>query len=286
MAAAITEGCQSEGVSITLKHFTTNNKETNRNSSDSRVSERALREIYLKGFEIAVKEAQPWSIMTSYNFLNGIETSENKDLLTNITRGEWGYEGIFMTDWGNNSNHAREVLAGNDVKMPSGSPATLKAALKKGILKRSDLEDCAERLVKMIMKVNIFKEKILNPVTVDIGDDTYFKAAENILWSQTARGENTSDEDGGKDLGYCDAGAWTQYQINVAKSGTYSLSARSASNAGGGAFDILADGTKIASFKAVNTGDGRNGPHWKHSRSNWKQEFIHCVSSSQRAVPT
>ena len=60
----------------------------------------------------------------------------------------------------------------------------------------------------MIMKVNIFKEKILNPVTVDIGDDTYFKAAENILWSQTARGENTSDEDGGKDLGYCDAGAW------------------------------------------------------------------------------
>ena len=254
MAAAITEGCQSEGVSITLKHFTTNNKETNRNSSDSRVSERALREIYLKGFEIAVKEAQPWSIMTSYNFLNGIETSENKDLLTNITRGEWGYEGIFMTDWGNNSNHAREVLAGNDVKMPSGSPATLKAALKKGILKRSDLEDCAERLVKMIMKVNIFKEKILNPVTVDIGDDTYFKAAENILWSQTARGENTSDEDGGKDLGYCEAGAWTQYQINVAKSGTYSLSARSASNAGGGAFDILADGTKIASFKAINTG--------------------------------
>ena len=91
-------------------------------------------------------------------------------------------------------------------------------------------------------------------MTVDIGDDTYFKAAENILWSQTARGENTSDEDGGKDLGYCDAGAWTQYQINVAKSGTYSLSARSASNAGGGAFDILADGTKIASFKAVNTG--------------------------------
>ena len=88
MAAAITEGCQSKGVSITLKHFTTNNKETNRNSSDSRVSERALREIYLKGFEIAVKEAKPWSIMTSYNFLNGIETSENKDLLTNITRGE------------------------------------------------------------------------------------------------------------------------------------------------------------------------------------------------------
>lgn len=159
-----------------------------------------------------------------------------------------------MTDWGNNSNHAREVLAGNDVKMPSGSPATLKSALDKGILKRSDLEACAERLMNLIMKVNIFKDKILDPPTVAIGDDTCFKAAENIIWSQTARGENTSDEDGGKDLGYCDEGAWTQYQISVAKSGTYSLSARSASNAGGGAFDVLVDGAKIASFKAVNTG--------------------------------
>ena len=97
MAAAITEGCQSEGVSITLKHFAANNKESNRNSSDSRMSERALREIYLKGFEIAVKEADPWSIMTSYNYINGTETSENKDMLTNIARGEWGFEGIFMT---------------------------------------------------------------------------------------------------------------------------------------------------------------------------------------------
>ena len=258
MAAAITKGCQSEGVSITLKHFAANNKETNRNSSDSRMSERALREIYLKGFEIAVKEAQPWSIMTSYNYINGTETSENKELLTNIARGEWGYEGIFMTDWGNNSNHAREVLAGNDVKMPSGSPSTILAAKEKGIVTREDMEACAARLMKMIMKVNVFNDKILDPPATEIGDDTYFKAAENIIWSQTARAETTSDTDGGRNLGYCDAGAWTEYRIKVAKSGQYDLSARTASNAGAGAFDVVVDGEVIASFDPVYTGGWQN----------------------------
>lgn len=258
MAAAITTGCQSEGVSITLKHFAANNKETNRNSSDSRMSERALREIYLKGFEIAVKEAQPWSIMSSYNYINGIETSENTELLTNIARGEWGYEGIFMTDWGNNSNHAREVLAGNDVKMPSGSPATVLAAMEKGIITRADMEACVSRLLTMIMKVNVFQDKIVNPPTPAIGADTYFKAADNIIWSQTARGETTSDVDGGRNLGYCDAGAWTQYQIQVEKSGQYDLSARTASSAGGGAFDVVVDGEVIASFKPVGTGGWQN----------------------------
>ena len=224
--------------------------------------------------------------MTSYNFLNGIETSENKDLLTNITRGEWGYEGIFMTDWGNSSNHAREVLAGNDVKMPSGSPATLKAALKKGILKRSDLEDCAERLVKMIMKVNIFKEKILNPVTVDIGDDTYFKAAENILWSQTARGENTSDEDGGKDLGYCDAGHGHSIRSTLPRAElTACLHVLHPMQAAEHLI-FWQTAQRLQVSRQSTPADGRNGPHWKHSRSNWKQEFIHSVSSSQRAVPT
>lgn len=258
MAAAITKGCQSEGVSITLKHFTVNNKETNRNSSDSRMSERALREIYLKGFEIAVKEADPWSIMTSYNFLNGVETSENKELLTNIARGEWGYEGIFMTDWGNNSNHARELLAGNDVKMPSGSPSVLASALERGLITRADMEASVKRLLNLIMKVNVFHDKIVEPPTTEIGADTYFKAADNILWSQTARAEATSDSDGGNNLGYCDAGAWTQYQIKVEKSGQYDLSARIASNAGAGAFDVVVDGEVIASFEAVNTGAWQN----------------------------
>ena len=258
MAAAATRGCQSQNVAITLKHFTTNNKEVNRNSSDSRVSERALREIYLKGFEIAVKEADPWCIMTSYNFLNGIETSENQELLTGIARGEWGYNGLFMTDWGNQSNHARELLAGNDVKMPSGSPTVLATALSSGMITRDNIETSIERLMNMIMKVNIFQTKIVNPPVVTIGDSTIFKAAENIIWSATARAEVTSDTDGGNNLGYCDAGAYTQYQIDVTKSGTYDLAARATSNAGAGMFNVLVDGEIIATFDVPNTGGWQN----------------------------
>lgn len=258
MAAAITRGCQSEKVSITLKHFCVNNKETNRNSIDTRLSERALREIYLKGFEIAVKEADPWSIMTSYNFLNGVETSEHHDLLTNIARGEWNFGGIFMTDWGNNSNHARELMAGNDVKMPSGSPAVLLKALERGVITRADLEASVKRLLNMIMKTSVFDTKILNPAVVSIKTDTTLKAAENIIWSQTVKTESTKDSDGGLNLGYCDKDAWAEYYIDVAEAGSYDLSARSASNAGAGAFDVLVDGNVIASFDVPGTGGWQN----------------------------
>ncbi len=258
MAASLTTGCQSEGVAISLKHFAANNKETNRSSSDSRVSERALREIYLKGFEIAVKEADPWTIMSSYNLINGVETAESEELLTDILRGEWGYEGLVETDWGNNSNHAFELKAGNDVKMPTGSPDTLKNAFEKGFITRDELLRSAERLMNLVMKVNTFHDKIADPITVDIGADTTFKAAENILWSETVKAEGTSDEDGGKNLGYCDAGAWAEYRINVGTTGKYNLSARISSQAGAGAFDVLVDGKKVATFEAVNTGAWQN----------------------------
>lgn len=258
LAAAITKGCQSEGVAISLKHFAANNKETNRSSSDSRLSERALREIYLKGFEIAVKEADPWTIMSSYNYINGIETSENKELLTGIARGEWGYEGLFETDWGNNSNHARELLAGNDVKMPTGNPTVLATALANGTITRDHLLASAERLMNLIMKVNYFQEKIVNPPIVEIGADTKLKAAENIIWSETVNSETTSDSDGGKNLGYCDAGAWAQYEINVLETGDYNLTARCASNAGSGEFDIVVDGETIAHYDVPRTGAWQN----------------------------
>ena len=259
MAVALTKGCQSEKVAIALKHFCANEKENNRNSIDSRMSERALREIYIKGFEIAVKEADPWTIMSSYNFLNGTETSENKELLTNILRDEWGFDGIVMTDWGNNSNHAREILAGNDIKMASGNPTQLRTALNNGMLTREDLEKTTKRILEMIMKVNVFDTKIVNPPTVTIGDSTKMKLAENILWSGgSIRGEATGDTDGGQNLGYCDAGAWVQYQIDVQTAGLYDVALRSASNAGGGAVDLLVDGDVVTSFKAVNTGGWQN----------------------------
>ncbi len=140
-AAALTRGVQSEGPSVTLKHFCANNKERNRNSCDSRISEKALREIYLKGFEIAVKEADPHCIMTSYNYLNGTETSENYDLLHGILRNEWGWDGLVMTDWGNNSNIVAELNAGNNVKMSSGDLDLVRSAASNGLITRATLEE-------------------------------------------------------------------------------------------------------------------------------------------------
>ena len=119
MAAAMVRGIQSAKVVATPKHFAANNKETNRHESDSIMSERALREIYLKGFEICVKESAPKMIMSSYNLLNGVHTSESAELITGILRGEWGYEGMLTTDWSNTAKHYKEVKAGNDIRMPA-----------------------------------------------------------------------------------------------------------------------------------------------------------------------
>ncbi len=118
VGAAAVSGIQSQRVAATIKHFCCNNKELNRREADSRVSERALREIYLKGFEIAIKKASPWCIMTSYNIVNGTPAAACEDLLRGILRGEWGYEGLVMTDWWVLSDIASELSAGSDVKMP------------------------------------------------------------------------------------------------------------------------------------------------------------------------
>ena len=155
MAAAMVRGVQSQGVSACVKHFACNNKEVNRADCDSRLSERALREIYLKGFEIAVKEAQPWTLMTSYNIVNGVRSSENKELLTDILRGEWGYQGLVITDWWNHStNHDREIAAGNDIKMPRGMPEQVMAAVAQGTLKPACVRASAKRLMEMILKLD------------------------------------------------------------------------------------------------------------------------------------
>lgn len=152
MAAAMVRGIQSQKIVATPKHFACNNKETNRTESDSIVSERALREIYLKGFEICVKESKPKLIMTSYNRLNGIRTSENGELITGILRQEWGYEGLVTTDWWNRGEKSAEVRAGNDIRMPSttndGTPYLDTISLQN---KRNELAICVKRLLEMIL---------------------------------------------------------------------------------------------------------------------------------------
>lgn len=141
LASAMVRGIQANHIGATVKHFALNNKETNRKNSDSRVSERAAREIYLKAFEIIVREAKPWSIMTSYNIINGHRASENADLLEGILRGEWGFDGCITTDWWTCGEHYKEVKAGNDIKMGCGYPERLLEALEKGCLTRRALTE-------------------------------------------------------------------------------------------------------------------------------------------------
>ncbi len=154
LAGAMVRGIQSQHVAATVKHFACNDKETNRKQSDSRLSERALRELYLKTFEIIVKEAQPWAIMSSYNIINGRRASESRELLTDVLRDEWGYKGLVMTDWWNRAEHYKEVLAGNDLKMANGYPERLEKAMELGALTRDDLLICAKRVLELILKMD------------------------------------------------------------------------------------------------------------------------------------
>lgn len=166
IAAAMTKGVQSNyGCGTTIKHFACNNQEDNRMGSDSIVSERSLRELYLKGFEIAVKESQPLSIMTSYNLINGIHAANSYDLCTDVARNEWGFGGAIMTDWTTTENGADCTAsgcmrAGNDLVMPGcfGDHDNLKKELEEGTLKPEDLKACIARLVSVIWRSNQYEE--------------------------------------------------------------------------------------------------------------------------------
>ena len=152
-AGAVVRGVQSQGIGACVKHFCVNNKETNRKESDSRVSERALREIYLRAFELIVKREHPWSIMSSYNLLNGTHTSENRDLLTGILREEWGFDGVVTTDWWTCGEHYLELKAGNDIKMGAGYPERVMEAYEKGLISREEIARNARRVLEFILKL-------------------------------------------------------------------------------------------------------------------------------------
>ena len=154
LAGAMVRGIQSNNVGATLKHFALNNKETNRKNSDSRVSERAAREIYLKAFEMIIKAENPWAVMSSYNIINGYRATENKDLLTGILRDEWGYTGMVTTDWWTWGEHYKETKAGNDLKMGNGYPKRVKEAYEKGAISRDEIEICVKRILNFILKLD------------------------------------------------------------------------------------------------------------------------------------
>ena len=153
-AAAYITGVQKNDVGTSIKHFAANNQETNRMNTDAHISQRALREIYLKGFEIAIKESKPWTVMTSYNYINGVYTSESKDLVETILRDEWGYEGTVMTDWFGGKDGAKQMWAGNDMLQPGKKEQfdSIVAGVKSGKLSEADLDRNVQRVLNLVEK--------------------------------------------------------------------------------------------------------------------------------------
>ena len=187
VGSAITAGVQSnKGVGVTIKHYITNNQETNRSEVNTSVSERTLREIYLKGFEMVVKSAQPMAIMSSYNKVNGTYACENFDLLTSVPRGEWGFDGMVMTDWGAGNRAGVDTMmhAGNDLVMPGRTQDRMIAALQGNpvgttadpnldkTLVRGDIQKCVSRVLTMIMRSSQFG-KMNSKVDVKAHTETY-----------------------------------------------------------------------------------------------------------------
>lgn len=161
MGAAFIDGVQSKGVAACAKHFTCNNQETNRTRNDVRISERALREIYLRCFEICVKEAGPWTMMSSYNMVNGTPAQENPAILTDILRGEWGFDGLMMTDWtARRHNTAAQLHAGNDLFMPGDDYQVedIVEGVRSGLIDEADLDRACINVIRLAARCGYLPE--------------------------------------------------------------------------------------------------------------------------------
>ena len=155
MATALIKGVQSKNVGTSIKHFALNNQEHRRMSSSSDCDERTIREIYFPAFEMAVKEAQPWTVMCSYNRINGVYASENHWLLTDVLRNEWGFEGYVMSDWGATADRVEGIRAGLDLEMPSSggiNDRKIVEAVKAGKLDEKLVDQCCERILNIVYR--------------------------------------------------------------------------------------------------------------------------------------
>ncbi len=196
-ASAVVKGVQDAGMSATIKHFFANNCEFNRQKNNSVIDERTIREIYLKGFEIVVKEAKPHYVMTSYNLVNGIKCSTTASLLCGVLRDEWGFDGAVMTDWRNSSTLWEEIKAGNNIKMPFGYPDEAELALQKheeGVLSLAELQDNACCVLRAVMKSVRFKNKFFGIVhKISSEEAAVIKATDVAGISSTRASESVCD---------------------------------------------------------------------------------------------
>ena len=169
IGAALVRGIQAKGVGASLKHFAANNQETDRLRSSSDVDPRPLREIYLRGFHRVVREANPWTVMCSYNRINGLHASENRWLLTDVLRGEWGFDGIVVSDWGAVNDRVAGIEAGMDLEMPSSrgrTDAQIVAAVEAGTLDEASLDVVVDRLLQLVRRAQQ-RPSIAGPLDVD-----------------------------------------------------------------------------------------------------------------------
>lgn len=169
VSSSVIQGLQSQGVSATLKHFVANEQETERTTVDETISTRALREIYLRPFEIATKEAKPWAIMTGYNMVNGVHCDSNKWLLKDVLREEWGWKGMVMSDWGGANNLVDGLEAGLDIEMPgpprARKPAFILDALKRGLVSEKVIDERVRNVLEWAFKLKAF-QMATGPVTL------------------------------------------------------------------------------------------------------------------------
>ena len=249
--AAVVNGVESRGVACAIKHFMANNKETNRKNLDSRVSQKAMREIYLRSFEIAIASSDPMCIMTSYNLINGTHTSANYDLLEGIVRGEWKYEGLIMTDWNTTPLITDEVLAGNNVTMPTGEPIDLAKSVDKGILSRGQLEKNAAYIINTLVKlpdhtvhlnrINEISASSATALTADMYSRKAYMTRFEIVGDSLCAcyTENADEIDG--------TYGFIEFNIDVKTAGTYELSLKYATTSKvTNAFDILINGEPVS----------------------------------------
>ena len=257
MSAALVRGLEGGGVKACVKHFVANERENQRYYTETRVSERALREIYLKAFEISIKNSDPSFVMSSYNRVNGYYTSESYELLTNILRNEWGFKGTVFTDWWNSGNQPIEIAAGNDIKMQTGYVNEVIGALASGRLSREAAVTSATRVLKVILATDAVNRMLDNMVVHEISatGTNRVKAIETTWKDGNIGSEACQDTDGGNNPTNTYGGAWLSYYLDVEKAGTYVMKARVASPGTTGTIEVTGDGIALGTI-ANSAGSG------------------------------